>query len=90
MDKLSLANFQLFHYRPFSGKLPTISEYSKEVFFFEYLCLLKSEVLNCRSVVLVKMGQFRKDFVGNFEILEHPFLSEHFQNVSVVQSVIRL
>ena len=38
----------------------------------------------------MKMGQFRKDFFGNFEILEHHFLSEHFQNVSVVQPVIRL
>ena len=40
-------------------------------------------ILDCKAVDIV-------DFFGIFEILEHPFLSEHFQNVSVVQSRSRL
>ena len=50
----------------------------------------KVEILDCRAVALEKKGKFCKDFFGSFEILEHPSLSEYFQNVSVVQSVSRL
>ena len=45
-------------------------------------------VAGCRVVALEKKRQFRKDFFYNFKILEHPFLSEHFQNVSI-SSVVR-
>ena len=70
------------HHRPFSGRLPTISEYSNETFFLESV-LLKSEIQDCRSLALEKKGHFRKDIFGIFEILEYLFLFEHFQNVSV-------
>ena len=43
------------------------------------LFLLKSEILDCRAVTSEKKGQFCKDFFGIFEILDDPFLSEHFQ-----------
>ena len=52
--------------------------------------MLKSEILDCKAVGLEKKGQFRKYFFGICKILEHPFLSEHFQHVSVVQSGSRL
>ena len=74
---LSLANFQLF-------------QNTQRKYFSWSLYFLKSEILGCRAVALVKMGQFYKDFFGIFKILEHSFLSVHFQNVSVVQSGRRL
>ena len=43
-----------------------------------------SEILDCRAVALEKKAPFRKDFLGIFEILENPFLTEHCQNVSAV------
>ena len=49
-----------------------------------------SEILDCRAVALEKKAHFCKYLCGIFEILEHPFLSEHSQNVSVVQSGSRL
>ena len=49
-----------------------------------------SESLDCRGVALEKKAHFRKDFFGIFEILEHPLLSKHSQNVSVAQSGSRL
>ena len=67
---LSLAKFQLFQ-----------NTYRKH--FSCSLYLLKSKILDCRAVPSEKKGQFRKDSFWIFEILEHPFLSEHFQNVSV-------
>ena len=45
-----------------------------------------SDILDCRAVTLEKKTHFRKHFFGIFEILEHPLLSKHSQNVSVVQS----
>ena len=52
--------------------------------------MLMSEILDCRVVALDKKGQFRKVFFGVFEILKITSFSEHFQNVSVVQSRSRL
>ena len=49
-----------------------------------------SEILNCRVVVLEKKTHFRKYIFRFFEILEHPFLSQHSRNVSVVQCGSRL
>ena len=49
-----------------------------------------SEILDYRPVMLEKKAHFRKDFLEIFEILEHPLLSKHPQNVSVVQSDSRL
>ena len=49
-----------------------------------------SEIMGCRAVALEKKAQFCKYFFGIFENLEHPFLSEHSQNVSVMQSGSRL
>ena len=46
--------------------------------------MLMSEILGWRAVALEKKVHFRKDFLGIFEILEHPLLSKHSQNVSVV------
>ena len=54
------------------------------------LHLLMSEILDCRAVALEEKALFRKDFFGIFKILEHSFLSEQSQNVSVVQSGSRL
>ena len=71
-----LANFEIFQ------------NTQKETFFLD-LCLRKSEILDYRAVALEKERQFTF-FFGIFEILEHPFLSEQFQNVSVVQSSSRL
>ena len=45
-----------------------------------------SKILDCRAVALEKKALFRKDFFGNFEILEHPLYSKHSQSASVVQS----
>ena len=42
------------------------------------------------AIALEKKGQFRKKRFEIFEILQNPFLSEHFQNVSVVQPGSRL
>ena len=69
---LSLANFQLFHN-------------TQRKHFSWSLHLKKSETLDCRAVALEKKGDFRKYFFGISETLEHSFLSEHSQNVSVVQ-----
>ena len=73
------------YYRPFSCRLPTISEYSKETFFLEpvFAEVRNSGLQGCS--VRKKKGQFCKDVFGIFEILEYPFLFEHFENVSVVQ-----
>ena len=74
------------YYRPFSGKLPTISECSKETFFLESAFaagVRKSGLQVCNGK---KKGQFWKYFRGIFEISEHPLISEHFQNISVAQS----
>ena len=51
--------------------------------FWSRLYFLKSEILDCRTVALGKQV-----FFGVFEILEDPFLSKHFQNVSAVQSLV--
>ena len=78
-----MASFQTFFWK--------ISKYFrtlKRKNFCWSLCLLKSEFWT------VGLQRQRKrdslDFFGIFEILEHVFLSEHFQNVSVVQSSSRL
>ena len=73
----SLANFQLFQ------------NTHRKFFFFESV-LLKSEILHYRAEALEKRGQFRNDFLWIFKILEDVFLSEHFQNVSVVHFGSRL
>ena len=72
-------------YTPFSGKLPTVSEYSKETFLFKsvFAEFRNSGLQGCNVREKV---QFREDFFEFFEISEHPFLSEHFENVSVVHS----
>ena len=57
-------------------------------YFFWSMYLLESEILDSSAVALKKMGQFRKFFVGIFEILVDPFLSGHFQNVSTVESLV--
>ena len=75
----SLANFQLFQ-----------NTHRKYFFFFLESVLLKSEILHYRAEALEKRGQFRNDFLWIFKILEDVFLSEHFQNVSVVQFGSRL
>ena len=49
-----------------------------------------SEILDSKAVVLEKKAHFRKDFFEIYEISEHLFLSEHSQNVSIVQSNSRL
>ena len=58
------------HYRPFSGELQTISEYSKKTFFLESLSFLKLENLDCRAVAIVKMDSFKNLFFGILKILE--------------------
>ena len=73
----SLANFQLF-------------QNTHRKFFFLESVLLKSEILHYRAEALEKRGQFRNDFLWIFKILEDVFLSEHFQNVSVVHFGSRL
>ena len=73
----SLANFQLF-------------QNTHRNFFFLESVLLKSEILHYRAEALEKRGQFRNDFLWIFKILEDVFLSEHFQNVSVVHFGSRL
>ena len=52
----------------------------KKIFFWN------SDTLDCSAVVLENKRQFRKDF---YKILEHYFLSGHFQNTFVVQSLTR-
>ena len=89
LEAFGWSNDFIMHYRLFSGKLPTISEYSQEIFFLESV-LLKSEILHYRAEALEKRGQFRNDFLWIFKILEDVFLSEHFQNVSVVHFGSRL
>ena len=89
LEAFGWSNDFIMHYRLFSGKLPTISEYSQEFFFLESV-LLKSEILHYRAEALEKRGQFRNDFLWIFKILEDVFLSEHFQNVSVVHFGSRL
>ena len=74
---LSLANFQLFHN-------------TQRKHFSWSLYLLKSEILDCKAVALMKKGLFRKDFFWIFGISQYPLLSDHFQNVSVVQFRSRL
>ena len=74
---LSLAKLQLFQ-----------NTQSKQ--FSCSLHLLTSEFRDCRAVALEKNTHSRKDYFGISEILEHPFLSEHSQNVSVMQSGRRL
>ena len=71
MRVLSLANFQLF-------------QNTQRKHFSWSLHLLMSEILDCRAVALEKKAHFRKYVFGIFEILEHPLLSQHSQNVSVV------
>ena len=73
----SLANFQLFQ------------NTHRKSFFLESV-LLKSEILHYRAEALEKRGQFRNNFLWIFKILEDVFLSEHFQNVSVVHFGSRL
>ena len=48
--------------------------------------MLISEILDCRVVALEKNVHLRKKVIGIFEIFENPFLSQHSQNLSVVQS----
>ena len=73
-----------------SGKVPTISEYSQATFFLDSL-FAQVRFSRLQSCSLEKKGQSCKKLFGIFEILEHPFLSEHFQKVvSVVQSGSRL
>ena len=68
----SLANFQLFQ--------------NTQMKHFPWsLYLLTSEILDCRAVALEKKGTVSQIFFWFFEILEHAFLSDHFQNVSVWQ-----
>ena len=69
------------HYRPFSGKLPTISQHSKEIFLLQSAF---AEDRNCglqgccvRKKGTVSLRCFFFFFFWVFEILEHPFLSEH-------------
>ena len=49
-----------------------------------------SETLDCSAVALENKAYFRKDVFGILKIIEYPFLSEHSQNMSVVQSGSRL
>ena len=58
-------------------KLPTISEYSKETFF---LGSVFAEVRNSgmQGFSVREKGTVSQRFFGIFEILKHPFLSEHF------------
>ena len=74
---LSLANFLLFHN-------------TQRKHFSRSLYLLKSEILDCKAVALVKKGLFRKYFFRIFDISQYPLFSDHFQNVSVVQFRSRL
>ena len=75
------------HYRPFSVKFRNISDLKGNNFPGVCVCP-KSEILDCRAVALEKERQFT--FFRILKILEHPFLSEDFQNVSAVQSSGRL
>ena len=72
LEAFSWSNDSWLHYSPFSGKLPTISEYSKETFFLESAF---ADVRNSglQAVALEKKAPFCKDFLGIFEILENPF-----------------
>ena len=76
-------------YSPLYAKLGTILECSIKIFFLEPIFV---EVRNSGlpTCALKKKGQFRKYFFGIFKILEHPFFSEHFQNVFEVQLGSRL
>ena len=72
------------HYRPFSGKLPTISEHSKQKFFLgsAFKDVRNSEPQNC--IALEKKRHIPEGFFGIFKIFEYSLLSEHSQNVSAV------
>ena len=82
--------YEVISFEVFCYSNDYIIHLSQRKHFSWSLHLLKSEILDCRAVELEKKGQFRKVFFGSFKILEHPFLSEHFQNASVVQSSGRL
>ena len=62
----------------FSGKLSTTSEYSNELFFLEsvFAKVRNSRLQGCS--VKGKRDSFAKKVFVIFEILEDPFLFEHF------------
>ena len=59
-------------------------------YFSWSLYLRKFEILKCMAVVLEKKRKVRKNSLGISVILEDPFLSEFFENVSVVHYGSRL
>ena len=74
---LFLANYQLF-------KKTQMNDFSWSLY------LRKFEILKWLAVVLEKKRKVRKNSFGISEILEDPFLSEFFENVSVVHYCSRL
>ena len=68
-----------------------MSEHSKETFFLESV-FAGAEIADCRPVTLDEKGQFCKDFLGIFKLLEQSFLSEHFQKIicsGIFASIVR-
>ena len=78
-----------FHYRPFSGKLSIILEYSKETFFLEsaFADVRNSELQGGNIREKNTLSQIYFQIFRNFRT---PFLSQHSRNVSVVQCGSRL
>ena len=51
---------------------------------------MTSEIMDSRPVKSGEKEKFNKNFLGIFELLVEPFLSEHFQNkLSVVEFLVR-
>ena len=79
LDSITITLLKSLQYKPSLGTFPIILEHSQEIFSLEPN-FIKSEVLNCRPVTLEKRDCFAKDFFFEIaEILEHLFLSWHFQ-----------
>ena len=69
--------------------MTTLYTFSKEAFFLEsaFAKVRNSGLQGCR---IREKGTVSQIFLWKFQNFKHPFLSEHFQNASVVQSSSRL
>ena len=98
MKKASMVKFSLStlpsmllikwpRYKPFPCKLPTISNHAKETFFMESV-FTKVKYSGLQGCSVREKETFSQRFCVIYKILEHYFLTRHFQNVFVVQSLI--
>ena len=72
LEAFSWSNDSWLHESPFSGKLPTISEYSKETFFLEsaFADVSNSGLQDCS---VGEKGTFLQGFFWNFRNFRKPF-----------------